>query len=94
MAIKIDVGKYQIQQLSPYQYTVGLRTTDKNGRDAISSPRYYQTMSATIQYLRQKLVLENEIHTVDELEKAEESAIDQIKVWIATTPLKGLEVPK
>ncbi|WP_262315392.1 hypothetical protein [Lacticaseibacillus parakribbianus] len=93
MSIKIEIGKYVIRQTDFAQYTVGETYYGKDGRLVPLRPHYFPSMTWALDYVRQKLVLEKDIKTVDDLKAANESAMASMKFWVATTPMKDLEVP-
>lgn len=93
--LKINIGQYQIVQRDPYQFTVGRPYTDSKGDTVyLSDPRYFPKLSLALDYIQKKVTLEQDITTVEELRAANEEALDNLRIWIETTPLKDLEVPQ
>ncbi|WP_125703737.1 hypothetical protein [Lacticaseibacillus daqingensis] len=94
MGIKISIDKYQIIQTSPYQYTVGQPYTDKTGTVVVQQAHYFPKMSMALDYVRQKLVLAEDIKTLDDFNAANNKALEAMIFWVGTTPLKDMEVPR
>lgn len=83
--IKIDIEGYQIQSRKPGVWKVGKPYTSPAGAESLQSAHGFSTLTQAATYMRDLLMIQENIHSIDALIEAYDKVTDRVGIYIETT---------
>lgn len=92
MALRINIGGYELWMTGYRQIAVGKASTSKKGNTTYSNTHYFNDMTRALKYLESSLTLESDIKTVDEWKSAHQRVMAEIDEWVDQINMPNLPV--